>query len=44
MDVPKQGVRYLLTELDPKGLLMQTRCDSEEEARNLLERVTVWTR
>lgn len=36
-------VEILLTELEPEGLLLSTRCSSEEEARALLENAARWT-
>ncbi len=37
-------VRELLSELRPEGLLLSTECSSEEEGRELLERLPRWTR
>lgn len=39
----KASVRKLLQELNPEGLLLGTRCDSEDEARKLLQDVEKWT-
>ena len=36
-------VEDLLAELEPEGLLLSTQCDSEEQARDLLEKVARWT-
>jgi hypothetical protein len=36
-------VETLLSELEPEGLLLSTRCDSEQEARRLLKNVVHWT-
>lgn len=41
--VEEWEVEPLIRELSPEGLLLQTQCDSEEEARQLLENVTEWT-
>ena len=41
-EVPKENVRHLLKELSPKGLLIQTQCDSEKEARELLKKARDW--
>jgi 5-methyltetrahydrofolate--homocysteine methyltransferase len=38
-----QEVELLLSELEPEGLLLSTRCDSEESARALLGKVERWT-
>ena len=43
LGVSKESVKRLLSELSPRELLMRTQCDSEEEARNLLEEVQSWT-
>ncbi len=42
--VPAHEVEPLLRELSPKGLMMDTWCPSEEEARDLLRKATSWTR
>ncbi|NLJ25985.1 MAG: hypothetical protein GX354_11310 [Firmicutes bacterium] len=39
LDTPPRGIERLLKELSPKGLLIQTHVDSEEEARSLLKEV-----
>ncbi len=36
-------VEILLAELEPEGLLLSTRCDSETEARELIRKVERWT-
>jgi hypothetical protein len=38
-----QQIEPLLRELSPKGVLMTTSCDSEEEARDLLRKVERWS-
>ncbi len=43
LDVEKEQVENVMSELSPEGLLMTTRCDSEEEARKLLARVEQWS-
>ncbi|MCS7223719.1 MAG: hypothetical protein NZ959_04025 [Armatimonadetes bacterium] len=42
--VPPQEVEPLLSALSPKGLLLETWCQTEEEARSLLAKVSHWTR
>jgi hypothetical protein len=37
-------VETLLTELEPEGLLLSTHCDSEEDAKALLQNAARWTR
>ena len=39
----REEVETLLSELEPEGLLLSTHCDSEEEAKVLLQNVTRWT-
>ncbi len=36
-------VELMMRELSSRGLLMQTRVDSEEEARDLIVKVAQWT-
>ena len=36
-------VEHLLSELEPEGLLLSTRCKSEAEARDLLVKTAAWT-
>jgi hypothetical protein len=43
LGVEQWEVEPLLRELSPEGLLLQTHCDSEEEARRLVESVIKWT-
>lgn len=40
LEVQPEDVEPLIRELGPRGVLLQTRCDSEEEARCLLDRAT----
>ena len=42
--VQKDEVEQLMAELKPEGMLIRTECDSEEEARDLLQKVEKWTR
>jgi hypothetical protein len=37
-------VEILLAELEPEGLLLSTRCDSQEQAESLLAQVPTWAR
>jgi len=39
----KKEVQYLLEELSPEGLLLETHCESIEEANELLKKVKRWT-
>ncbi len=41
--VAPREVEPILSSLSPKGLMMTTSCDSEDEARDLLRRVETWT-
>jgi 5-methyltetrahydrofolate--homocysteine methyltransferase len=41
--LPGHDVERLLRELSPKGLLLSTACDSEEQAQDLLRRAQGWT-
>jgi hypothetical protein len=36
-------VEELISELSPKGLLISTDCDTEEEARDLVKKTYIWT-
>ena len=38
-----EEVETLLSALEPEGLLLSTHCDSEDEAKALLQNVTRWT-
>jgi len=40
----KEDVEGVLRNLSSRGLLIETRCDTESEARELLARVAKWTR
>jgi len=40
----KADVQRVIEELDPRGLLIGTVCDSEEEARDLLKQAERWSR
>jgi len=39
----KEEVQFLLKELSPEGILLDVRCDSPEEAEELLKEVKRWT-
>ena len=43
-NMDKEDVEGVLTNLSSRGLLIETKCDSESEARDLLEKVAKWTR
>jgi len=40
----KSEVETVLQELSPRGLLIETGCDSEDEARDLIKKCETWTR
>ena len=42
--IPPEEVETALTELSARGLYILTRCETEEEARHLVENTTKWTR
>lgn len=44
LDSRKEGVEYLVRHLKPKGLLIRTSCNSEDEARILLKKVSQLSR
>jgi len=41
--VPANEVEPLLQELSPKGLMLDTYCSTEDEARELLRKACKWT-
>ncbi len=43
LDCEPWEVELLLADLEPEGLLLKTRCATEEEARRLLSKVGSWT-
>lgn len=40
----KENIEQVMDELSPRGLLISTTCDSEEEVREFLRKVEQWTR
>ncbi|MCS7265114.1 MAG: hypothetical protein NZ805_09815 [Armatimonadetes bacterium] len=42
--VPANEIEILLSELSPKGLMLDTYCASEDEAKDLLRKATKWTK
>jgi len=44
LDMATEDIEHVMDELSPYGLLISTRCDSEDEARYLLRKVEQWTR
>jgi len=43
LGVAKEDIEGVLKELSPKGILISTNCDSEDEARDLLRKAERWT-
>jgi len=43
-NMAKENVEPVMDELSPRGLLISTTCDSEEEARELLHKAEQWTK
>ena len=41
--IDKKDIEPVLSELSAKGLLISTRCDSEEEAKLILQKAEIWT-
>ncbi len=44
LDMAMGDIERVINELSPRGLLISTRCTSEDEARDLLRKVERWTR
>ncbi len=44
LDIKKENIEELMNNVSHKGLLIRTKCDSQEEAEELLKNAAKWTR